>query len=832
MGGASLRQAPGESPPTPTSAGTSGAGIADGANIGELWAAQNPYSGWAASGRRSTFEFVLPRQQIRRDLDEARRVAHLFQHLEHIDDELPVSAGGVAAGAFAHRRLCRGALLPGLMLAVAGAILPRLEPLSSEHHFVFDFDATMFLLHTAAGFLTYVTMGPLLRLMSVLVLRFARVHGSWSTAEAVYLNGMLLREERVACSVFCLWAVNFSWWSSPSVTRELLSRPCKAVLLLALTNGLRKVLEFAFLTRRLRDRFQSDVLSNAFERAALQRLAALASECKDGPSKSAALQALPVLPDVTVGEPHAFERHTAEMLKAAFGLRDPKALQMKRSVDFSPSRLASKPSVVQQAALEPGGLEAGWPRSRAASKASLSGGPPSRSPSKPTSPKLSFQSEFGVPPTSRRQSATAFKTPSTTVFVMQTEDHCAEIEEEARRLFWRLLGRPWSSTGLPPPDFHDAQGRPLDGRWEELEVAGAGLLRSDLGHAMPPEDADRTWQLLTAKSGGGHRRASAGCGSVSEDEFVQAVRGTFERFHMLAATVKDYAAIWLVFSNLLAAVQVVVSGGVVLAMVVPWKVLRTICISLPTAFLGFSFIFGSMLREVFESLVLILLVQPYDIGDRISLPDGEETYRHFTVQKINILTTEARDSSNQCVYLKNSALFQESRLMNLGRSLNAVVELSFEIPASQLSSDICKELETFIQRFITYKAVNWVPTYLRSFTSIEDGYTHCDLSGGVTYRFRLMHRKSWQYIREIRHDATSVLYAVLEEMRRIGLDFRLTSKPVQVEGLPHAQDRQFPWPFPASSSSARGSRRSSGVLIPDAVGSLSMADFARGVTCT
>ena len=108
---------------------------------------------------------------------------------------------------------------------------------------------------------------------------------------------------------------------------------------------------------------------------------------------------------------------------------------------------------------------------------------------------------------------------------------------------------------------------------------------------------------------------------------------------------------------------------------------------------------------------------------------------HVWVRRINILTTEARDLSNHCVYLKNSKLFHEAgercvllahqachdchkrvgvlglsqapegrpeprpgpakatrhgqdTLLNLGRSLNAVVEINIVFQTSEVSMDI------------------------------------------------------------------------------------------------------------------------------------------------
>eukprot|EP00913_Durusdinium_trenchii_P002716 g2514.t1 len=153
---------------------------------------------------------------------------------------------------------------------------------------------------------------------------------------------------------------------------------------------------------------------------------------------------------------------------------------------------------------------------------------------------------------------------------------------------------------------------------------------------------------------------------------------------MIAATVKDLSAIWLVFSNVVSAVHFLLSVAIVLGFFFPAQVLRTVCLSMSTVALGLSFIFGNLLKEIFESLVLLLVIHPYDVGDRILLGGSSTIY---TVQKINILTTEARDLANHCVYLKNCKLFHED-ILNLGRSLNAVVEIQIVFQSSELSTEV------------------------------------------------------------------------------------------------------------------------------------------------
>ena len=96
------------------------------------------------------------------------------------------------------------------------------------------------------------------------------------------------------------------------------------------------------------------------------------------------------------------------------------------------------------------------------------------------------------------------------------------------------------------------------------------------------------------------------------------------------------------------------------------------------------------------------MIHPYDVGDRILLNGSSTIYtvqkrlvsirkrRSFAFQKpfrINILTTEARDLANHCVYLKNCKLFHED-VLNLGRSLNAVVEIGIVFQTSEITQGL------------------------------------------------------------------------------------------------------------------------------------------------
>jgi len=658
----------------------------------------------------------------------------MFERLEHVQDDLPrLTQMKVRFGRIV-RVPNRGSQCRALLLSLLLLILPvslrrafaRLPYITEALNLPLGRGPRAVLAHFLAFVIAHRIIGPVIQSVSALLLRAARAKRLRWAEQAIKFNGLLLKEERIMCAIVYTWAIHLCCGRKDQDNMcSLLMRPRMALLLLMITSSLRKLLEFAFLTSKLRARFKSAVLTNTFERAVLQRLAELPEEDERIGRLLEVLQMRAVLPDIE--EPHSFEHYTADMLRTAYGRR-----KHNSGGGFQPSFLRRAPGSCElQAASD----------SLCASDNEDEGN--------------SSQGGSMIPDHLRR-----LLNASTTMFLMQVEGRYNEIEDEARLLFRRLM-----SVQNESASCH--------------EEARCRLRLCHLEQVMPKQDSWRSWQLflMYASADGSVDLAQGG---LLEQEFVSVVRHTFERFHTLAATVKDYAAIVLVFSSVLRTAHFFMAGLILFGVFFNAEIIRTISISISTTLLGLSFVFGGLLREIFESLVLILLVHPYDVGDRIRVTEGDDN-RVYTVQKINILTTEVRDLYNQCVYLKNSSLFHEAKLINLGRSLNAVVELGFGLPASQVTPATVEKLNNFVRQFIAEEAETWVPAYFRSFTPVNNGVLGCDISGSVQHRFRLMHRKPWQDFRDIRQDATTLLHTLLEEMQQLKLDFRLTPLPIQIE---------------------------------------------------
>jgi small-conductance mechanosensitive channel len=79
-------------------------------------------------------------------------------------------------------------------------------------------------------------------------------------------------------------------------------------------------------------------------------------------------------------------------------------------------------------------------------------------------------------------------------------------------------------------------------------------------------------------------------------------------------------------------------------------------ISLSSMLLAFTFVFGNSIRQVYESVVLLFVVNPYEVGDTI-LHNG----RHHVVESFGLLTTQLIQDCGHAVWVCMPPLEQRGR---------------------------------------------------------------------------------------------------------------------------------------------------------------------------
>ena len=135
--------------------------------------------------------------------------------------------------------------------------------------------------------------------------------------------------------------------------------------------------------------------------------------------------------------------------------------------------------------------------------------------------------------------------------------------------------------------------------------------------------------------------------------------------------------------------------------------LQAVLIPLGTVLVSASFAIGPAVTQVMNSLLLVLVTRPFDVGDRITasgLFGGEE---FLLVEKISVLTTSLRRINNKLVIVPNHIL-GAMVLENFKRSPPAVVKLDVTISA-ETDRPTLERLREGLVAFVKENPSHWKP---------------------------------------------------------------------------------------------------------------------------
>ncbi|CAN8271310.1 unnamed protein product [Cochlearia groenlandica] len=145
-----------------------------------------------------------------------------------------------------------------------------------------------------------------------------------------------------------------------------------------------------------------------------------------------------------------------------------------------------------------------------------------------------------------------------------------------------------------------------------------------------------------------------------------------------------------------------------IVIVVIWLVLLEIASSKVLLFVSsqvvlLAFIFGNTVKTVFESIIFLFIVHPYDVGDRCEIDNVQ-----LVVEEMNILTTVFLRYDNLKIMYPNSLLWQKSinnyyRSPDMGDAVEFCVH--FTTPLDKIAT-----IKQRISNYIDNKPEYWYPT--------------------------------------------------------------------------------------------------------------------------
>lgn len=105
-----------------------------------------------------------------------------------------------------------------------------------------------------------------------------------------------------------------------------------------------------------------------------------------------------------------------------------------------------------------------------------------------------------------------------------------------------------------------------------------------------------------------------------------------------------------------------------------------------SSLLTFSWVFADTIKKIFICFIFVLLIKPYDIGDRVVISNDD-----LRVHKINLLHTTFLNKNRSVVYHSNDVLFN-TPILNYARSPYQTIEIEI-VPENVVTLQQVKKIE-------------------------------------------------------------------------------------------------------------------------------------------
>lgn len=160
------------------------------------------------------------------------------------------------------------------------------------------------------------------------------------------------------------------------------------------------------------------------------------------------------------------------------------------------------------------------------------------------------------------------------------------------------------------------------------------------------------------------------------------------------------------------------SGVVLVVIIIVWLLLMGIATTKVLVFISsqlllVAFMFGNTAKTVFEAIIFVFVMHPFDVGDRCVI-DGVQ----MIVEEVNILTTIFLRYDNEKIFYPNSVLSTKP-ISNFYRSPEMGDSVEFSVDVST-SIESIGALKARIKAYLESKPLHWRPSHSVLVKEIED----------------------------------------------------------------------------------------------------------------
>ncbi|KAL2323972.1 hypothetical protein Fmac_023030 [Flemingia macrophylla] len=191
-----------------------------------------------------------------------------------------------------------------------------------------------------------------------------------------------------------------------------------------------------------------------------------------------------------------------------------------------------------------------------------------------------------------------------------------------------------------------------------------------------------------------------------------------------------------------------------------------------------AFVFGNTCKTIFEAIIFLFVMHPYDVGDRCEI-DGVQ----MVVEEMNILTTVFLKWDNLKVIIPNSVLATKP-IYNYYRSPDMGDIIEFHVHISTPYEKITA-MKHRIQTFMDNKKEHWYPSTL----IVVRDFEYLNMIKMAIWPTQKMNFQDMgeRYVRR-----SVVLEEMIKIFRELDMNYRLLPMDINVRGVPTTSERLPP----------------------------------------
>ncbi|CAM8945284.1 unnamed protein product [Rhodiola kirilowii] len=289
----------------------------------------------------------------------------------------------------------------------------------------------------------------------------------------------------------------------------------------------------------------------------------------------------------------------------------------------------------------------------------------------------------------------------------------------------------------------------------------------DLMRFMEKDEAEKALNLFE----GAHET-----GKISKSCLKNWVVNAFRERRALALTLNDTKT---AVNRLHKMVNVIV--GIIIGII--WLIILGIATSklvllVSSQLVVAAFIFGNTLKTVFEAIIFLFVIHPFDVGDRCEI-DGVQ----LVVEEMNILSTVFLRFDNQKVVYLNSLLATKAihnfyRSPDMGDAVDFCVHIC--TPVEKIA-----QIKQRITHYIDNKPEHWQPSPMIVLRDVEELQR-------LKFSVWLSHKMNFQDMGERFVRRAQLVEEMVRIFKEIDLQYRLYPVEINVRTMPGANSTRLP----------------------------------------